>query len=69
MGGALRREPAPGHLPTVEAVALALGALEADPGRFAPMAEAFRRMVELQLECARGARRSPRHRPSREMGA
>lgn len=64
--GGLRREPAPGHLSTIEAVALALGALERDPARFAPMAEAFRRSVELQLGCARGARRSPRHRrPSR----
>ncbi len=65
----LRREPAPGHLPTIEAVALALGVLERDPARFAPMAEAFRRMVELQLECARGERRSPRHRPSGAAGA
>lgn len=62
--GELRREPAPGHLPTIEAVALALGALERDPARFAPMGEAFRRMVELQLEYAQGERRSPRHRPA-----
>ncbi|HEU4385673.1 MAG TPA: tRNA-uridine aminocarboxypropyltransferase [Anaeromyxobacteraceae bacterium] len=67
--GALRREPAPGHLPTIEAVALALGALEGDPARFAPMAEAFRRAVGLQLECARGGRRSPRHRPPRDATA
>jgi DTW domain-containing protein YfiP len=60
--GDLRREPAPGHLSTVEAVALALGALEGDPARFAPMVEAFRRTVELQLACARGVRRNPRHR-------
>jgi DTW domain-containing protein YfiP len=60
--GALRREPAPGHLPTVEAVAIALGALERDPARFAPMVHAFRRMVEGQLACAHGARRNPRHR-------
>jgi DTW domain-containing protein YfiP len=60
----LRREPAPGHLPTIEAVALALGALERDPARFAPMAEAFRRAVRLQLECTR-TRRSPRHRVRR----
>ena len=58
----LRREPAPGHLSTIEAVALALGALEGDPGRFAPMGEAFRRAVRLQLECTR-TRRNPRHRP------
>lgn len=63
--GELRREPAEGHLPTIEAVALALGALERDPARFAPMVDAFRRMVELQLDCSRGERRSPRHRPAR----
>lgn len=60
--GDLRREPAPHCLPTVEAVALALGALEGDPARFEPMRRAFRTMVERQLACARGARRSPRHR-------
>lgn len=63
--GALRREPAAGHLSTIEAVAHALGALESDPARFAPMVAAFRRMVELQLGCAQGDRRSPRHRPAR----
>ncbi len=62
--GELRREPAEGHLSTIEAVALALGALERDPARFEPMGVAFRRAVALQLECARGDRRSPRHRPS-----
>ena len=60
--GALRREPADHCLSTLDAVALALGALERDPARFEPMRAAFRRMVALQLECARGARRSPRHR-------
>lgn len=60
--GALRQEPAPGHLPTIEAVALALGAIERDAARFAPMIEAFRKTVSLQLECSRGDRRSPRHR-------
>jgi DTW domain-containing protein YfiP len=63
--GELRREPAEGYLSTLEAVAHALGALERDPARFAPMVVAFRRMVELQLACSRGARRSPRHRPAR----
>ncbi len=58
----LRREPAPQCLSTVEAVALALGALEGDPGRFEPMRRAVRRMVEQQRACARGGRRSPRHR-------
>jgi len=62
--GELRREPADHTLSTVEAVALALGALEGDPERFAPMAEAFRRVVAAQLACARGERRNPRHRPA-----
>lgn len=60
--GDLRKEPAPGHLSTAEAVALALGALERDPARFRPLVRAFRRSVELQLAIARGARRNPRHR-------
>lgn len=63
--GALRREPAPGHLPTIEAVALALGALERAPSRFAPMVAAFRRGVEKQLEFSAGSRRNPRHRGPR----
>jgi DTW domain-containing protein len=61
--GALRREPQAGHLSTIEAVAHALGALERDPARFAPMVRAFRHMVELQLRCSHDGRRSPRHRP------
>jgi len=60
----LRREPAAGHLSTIEAVALALGAFERDPARFEPMAEAFRRGVQLQIDCTR-TRRNPRHRPAR----
>jgi DTW domain-containing protein YfiP len=64
--GDLRREPGPGLLSTVEAVALALGALEGDPARFEPLVSAFHRAVALQLECARGAGRAPRHRPLRE---
>ena len=64
----LRRPPprARAHcLSTLEAIALALCALERDAPRFEPMREAFRRMVAQQLECARGARRNPRHRPGR----
>jgi len=61
--GELRREPADGHLPTIEAVAEALGTFERDPARFAPMVDAFRATVAKQLACARGPRRSPRHRP------
>lgn len=58
----LRREPGPGHLSTIEAVALALGAFERNPERFAAMGAAFRRAVDLQLACIR-KRRNPRHRP------
>jgi len=61
--GALREEPAEGHLATIDAVAEALGALEGDPARFAPMRSAFRLAVEKQLACSRGERRTPRHRP------
>jgi hypothetical protein len=63
--GDLRREPDAHGLSTLEAIALALSALEGDADRFEPMREAFRRMVAQQLECARGARRNPRHRPGR----
>jgi DTW domain-containing protein len=63
--GDLRREPDAHTLSTLEAVALALSALEGDAARFEPMRAAFRRMVEQQLTCARGARRNPRHRPGR----
>ncbi len=63
--GDLRREPGSHCLSTLEAIALALSALEGDAGRFAPMRAAFQRMVAHQLECARGARRHPRHRPGR----
>jgi DTW domain-containing protein YfiP len=64
--GDLRREPGPGHLSTIEAIALALGQLEGEPERFEPMCEAFRRSVALQIAVARGPRRSPRHRPPRD---
>lgn len=63
--GALRREPGEDCLSTLEAIALALSALEGDPRPFEPMRRAFARMVAQQLECAQGARRNPRHRPGR----
>jgi DTW domain-containing protein YfiP len=59
----LRAEPEQGHLATIDAVAEALAALEGDAARYAPMRLAFRRAVELQLECAADVRRHPRHRP------
>lgn len=58
----LRREPAPHCLSTIEALALALGALERDPLRFEPMRRVFRQVVDQQLACAADARRRPRHR-------
>jgi DTW domain-containing protein YfiP len=58
----LRAEPGSVHLSTLEAVALALGALEEAPERFEPMIAAFHRSVALQLACSRDERRSPRHR-------
>ena len=58
----LRAEPGSVHLSTLEAVALALGDLEGAPERFEPMVAAFHRSVALQLACARGERRTPRHR-------
>ena len=58
----LRKEPGAIHLSTLEAIALALGDLERDPARFAPMVDAFHRMVALQLACTEGKRRNPRHR-------
>jgi DTW domain-containing protein YfiP len=64
--GALRREPGEGCLSTIEAVALALGAMEGDAARFAPVAAAFRASVERQLACATGARRNPRHRGAQD---
>lgn len=67
--GDLRREPGREHLSTAEAVALALATLERDPARFAPLVRAFRASVEKQLACARGERRSPRHRPGSRFAA
>ncbi len=58
----LRAEPGLVHLSTLEAVALALSDLERDPARFEPMISAFQRGVALQLACAKGMRRNPRHR-------
>jgi DTW domain-containing protein YfiP len=63
--GALRREPAEGHLSTAEAVALALAALEGGSTRYEPLVRAFRAGVRRQLECATGERRNPRHRGQR----
>jgi DTW domain-containing protein YfiP len=57
-GYSIRRTPAPEYLATIEAVALALGALEKDGTRYARMLDAFRWMVERQVRCAAGERSS-----------
>jgi hypothetical protein len=58
----LRREPAAHCLSTIEAVALALAALERAPAKYEPLREAFRRSVARQLACVEDGRRAPRHR-------
>ncbi len=55
----IRREPSPECLSTIEAVAAALGELEGDPARFAPLLDAFTFMVERQLASVE-TRRRPR---------
>ncbi len=64
----LRAEPGEIHLSTLEAVAIALGAIEEDPARFEPMIAAFQRGVALQLATARGERRNPRHHADARRG-
>jgi DTW domain-containing protein YfiP len=48
----IRREPAPHCLSTVEAIVHVLACLEGDAARFAPLLQAFDRMVTFQLDCA-----------------
>jgi DTW domain-containing protein len=61
----IRREPAEHCMSTLEAIAAALGALEGDAARFAPLLAAFERLVSTQLAHA-GARRMPyRHERKR----
>ena len=49
----IRREPAAHCLSTVEAVVAALGDLEGDAASFGSLLQAFDRLVELQVDCAR----------------
>jgi DTW domain-containing protein YfiP len=55
----IRREPRPECLSTVEAAVRALGILEGEPERLAPLLEAFDRMIDRQIACAVAAGRSP----------
>jgi DTW domain-containing protein YfiP len=60
----IRREPRPDYVSTIEALSVALGALEGDPDRFRALLAPFRAMVAMQLEFAgrsvRGRRRERR---------
>ena len=58
----IRREPTPTCISSVEAVAAALDAAEAAPGRHAAMLRPLDVLVERQLGHARSARRAPRRR-------
>ena len=62
----IRKEPAAHCLSTIEAVVEALGIMEGEPERFAPMLRTFEGMVDLQL--ARKATREspPRYRRPRQ---
>lgn len=63
----IRKEPRAECLSTLEAISLALGAIEGDSEKFKPMLAAFERMVDIQIEHqARGAgRRAKRPRGSK----
>jgi DTW domain-containing protein YfiP len=52
----IRREPAPHCVSTIEAVAYALGEMEGDASRFAPLLEPFRQMVAWQCRYDESAR-------------
>jgi DTW domain-containing protein YfiP len=60
-----RGDPTPAGLATVEAVAAALDAADAAPGRHASLLAPLTALVEGQLRQASSERRSPRHRPRR----
>lgn len=57
----IRREPADHCVATVEALALALGALEEAPARFATLLRPFEAMIDTQIRYARTVR-GARHR-------
>lgn len=59
----IRREPRPDYVSTIEALAIALGALEGDRDRFLALLQPFRAMVSMQVDFAS---RSPRGRHRRE---
>lgn len=63
----VRREPRPDFLSTIEATVAALRALEPDTPGLDGLLDAFRRMIDRQIESSRGsyARRDGRPRPQR----
>ncbi len=60
----IRKEPAAECVSTIESLALALGALEGDPERFAALLVPFRAMVDAQIECSKVA--TKRHTRARK---
>lgn len=65
----IRKEPAAHCLSTIEAVVEALGIIEGQPERFAPMLDAFAGMIDLQIARTQtrttGPRRREKKRPPR----
>ena len=65
----IRREPRPDYVSTIEALAVALGALEGDRARFEALLAPFRAMVSMQVDFAsrspRGRHRSERRNASK----
>jgi tRNA-uridine aminocarboxypropyltransferase len=58
----IRREPHDACVSTIEALVYALGALEGDPARLAPLLAPFRAMIDAQIENeARRGNSRPRH--------
>lgn len=64
----IRREPREDYVSTIEALALALGALEGEPERFERMLAPFRAMVEKQLQFAAHSP-GPRRRKQRRLAS
>lgn len=64
----IRKEPTVDCVSTIESLALALGALEGDPERFAALLVPFRAMIDAQIECSQAAVKahSRRRRPTHE---
>ncbi len=62
----IRREPREDYVSTIEAMSLALGALERDPARFEALLVPFRAMVDMQIAYAEKSK-GPRRRAARRV--